>query len=184
MAGSDPDPDERKLFRDAVKDVRPLRTSATVAPQGRAPRRRVAKAHFARAERAAVLAETLLPPPRDADLESGEELSFRRDGVQIAVLRRLRRGLYRIDDEVDLHGLTLAQAEAALRSFLSRAIQRRLGCVRIVHGKGLRSGNRGPVLKLMVNRLLPRFDAVVAFSSARLVDGGSGATLVLLARRA
>jgi DNA-nicking Smr family endonuclease len=183
------DPDEREVFRAAVRDVRPLRTERRGSPPPPSPetlrrRRASAAARFARAERAAVLAESLRPPARDADVETGEELSYRRDGVQEGVLRKLRRGQFRIDADIDLHGLTAAEGERALREFLAAAIARGAGCVRIVHGKGLRSGNRGPVLKNMVNRLLPRLDAVIAFSGARQVDGGSGATLVLLSRSA
>ncbi|MEO7773259.1 MAG: Smr/MutS family protein [Steroidobacteraceae bacterium] len=185
MAGADkPDPEERALFRAAVKDVRPLRadrvTRKTEPPRPRSP---AARARFARAEREAVLAESLQPPQRDAELETGDELSYRRSGVQDAVLRKLRRGQYRIDGQIDLHGLTASEGEAALRAYLLQALARDAACVRIVHGKGLRSGNRGPVLKNMVNRLLPRLDAVVAFAGARQVDGGSGATLVLLSRK-
>jgi DNA-nicking Smr family endonuclease len=180
MAGSDKtDRDEREIFRAAVRDVRPL-PAGSQDPLLR--RRATAAARFARAERAAVLAESLQPPVRDADVETGEELSYRRDGIRDDVLRKLRRGQFRIDAQIDLHGLTAAQGETALRAFLADAIAHRAGCVRVVHGKGLRSGNRGPVLKIMVNRLLPRLDAVIAFSGARQVDGGSGATLVLLQR--
>ena len=96
------------------------------------------------------------------------------------VLRRLRRGDYRIESEIDLHGMTLVEARAALRDFLLAAAARRLRCVRIVHGKGLRSGQRGPVLKNAVNSLLRRVALVLAFTSAAMRDGGTGATLVLL----
>lgn len=185
MAGSDKlDPDERALFRAAVQDVRPLRSPQPAQNAAALRRRRaVAAARFARAERTAVLAESLQLPARDADVDTGDELSYRRPGLSEAVLRRLRRGHYRVDAQIDLHGLTVAEGEAALRAFLQHALARNAGCVRIVHGKGLRSGNRGPVLKNMVNRLLPRLDAVLAYTGARQVDGGSGATLVLLARR-
>jgi DNA-nicking Smr family endonuclease len=100
--------------------------------------------------------------------------------VPETVLRRLRRGDYRIEAELDLHGLTLIEARAQLREFLLAATARRLRCLRIVHGKGLRSGQRGPVLKQAVNSLLRRLDLVLAFTSAAMHDGGTGATLVLL----
>ncbi len=85
-------------------------------------------------------------------------------------------------DEIDLHGLTALQAREALRQFLAEAVQRGLGCVRVVHGKGLRSGPRGPVLKHAVNTWLRKVDAVLAFVSAPRRDGGTGAVYVLLAR--
>ena len=95
----------------------------------------------------------------------------------VVVVRRLRRGEYRVESEIDLHGLTVVEARAQLRAFLAEATARRLRCVRIVHGKGLRSGQRGPVIKQTVNALLRRVGAVIAFSSARQV---AGAVYVLL----
>ena len=127
-----------------------------------------------------MLVESLLPPAAGLDIQPGDTLQFRRPGVPETVLRRLRRGAIRVDAEIDLHGLTLEQGRAQLREFLGTAIAAQRRCLRIVHGKGLRSGQRGPVLKNAVNSMLRRSDAVLAFSSAGMRDGGSGATLVLL----
>jgi DNA-nicking Smr family endonuclease len=171
------DDDDPQLFRDAVRGARELATGKR-APQRRKP---PARATFARADRASVLIESLDVRDPEGGTDSGEALQFRRDGVQDAVLRRLRRGAYRIDAEIDLHGLTAAEAKTALSEFLVESLSRDRRCVRIVHGKGLRSGNRGPVLKHTVNNFLRRIAAVVAFASAREVDGGTGAVLVLLA---
>jgi DNA-nicking Smr family endonuclease len=132
-------------------------------------------------ERFAVLEESLHGElVGDPLVASGEELSFRRPGVAESVLRKLRRGEYRVGGELDLHGLTAVQAKQALRAFLAAAVARHAGCVRIIHGKGLRSGHRGPVLKSVVSGGLRRTAAVVAFVSARPVDGGTGAVYVLL----
>ena len=95
-------------------------------------------------------------------------------------MRRLRRGYYRVESELDLHGLTVPEAKAAMRDFLARTIARQSRCVRVIHGKGLGSGPRGPVIKQAVNVILRRTDAVVAFCTARPVDGGTGAIYVLL----
>ena len=169
--------DDKETFRKAMRGVRPLAAGLRAPP----PRRRPApRARFARAERAAVLRESLAPPDPRLDIQPGDALHFRRQGVPETVLRRLRRGDYRIESEIDLHGLTEAEARAQLREFLQAAMVRRLRCLRIVHGKGLRSGVRGPVLKAAVNALLRRVDLVLAFSSAAMRDGGTGATLVLL----
>jgi DNA-nicking Smr family endonuclease len=169
--------EESELFRQAMQGVRPLATPERVTP---VRRRVVARARFARAERTAVLAESLLPPDPGLDIQPGDTLQFRRPGVPETVLRRLRRGAIRVEAQIDLHGLTLEQGRAQLREFLGAAIAARHRCLRIVHGKGLRSGARGPVLKNAVNGMLRRSDAVLAFSSAGIRDGGSGATLVLL----
>jgi len=182
------DDDGRGLFRRAVQDVRPLKGSVRVPPARRAPR---ARALFARAERAAVLRESLGVADGAAgaagtdlyELQPGDELLFRRAGVPETVLRRLRRGHYRVDAEIDLHGLTVAEATSQLGAFLRAARARDLRCIRVIHGKGLRSGTRGPVLKNTVNALLRRAGPVLAFASARPVAGGTGATLVLLIRR-
>jgi DNA-nicking Smr family endonuclease len=96
------------------------------------------------------------------------------------VLRKLRRGEYRVEREIDLHGLTVLEAKQDLKLFLIRALEQHVQCVRVVHGKGLRSGPRGPVLKATVNAVLRRTGAVLAFVSARQADGGSGALYVLL----
>lgn len=174
MSGED---DEVEVFRKAMHGVRPLPVPKRAAPPRRKP---PARARFTRAERAAVLRVSLSPPARDLDIQPGDSLHFRQPGVPEAVLRRLRRGEYRIESEIDLHGMTLAEARAQLREFLLAAAARRLRCLRIVHGKGLRSGQRGPVLKNAVNSMLRRIELVLAFTSAAMREGGTGATLVLL----
>jgi DNA-nicking Smr family endonuclease len=173
----DEEADEARLFREAVRDVRPL--GARTAPPR--PARLRPRARFARADRTAVLRESLDAGGPDPTLAGGEELVYRRPHVRPAVLRRLRRGEYRVQREIDLHGLTVAEARHALRQFLVEALERQVHCVRIVHGKGLRSGTRGPVLKSAVSALLRRTGAVLAYVSARPVDGGTGAVYVLLA---
>lgn len=175
----DEEPDDARIFREAVRDVRPL-GARTAPPQ---PPRVRPRARFTRADRAAVLRESLDAGSPDPTLAGGEELVYRRPHVQPAVLRRLRRGEYRVQREIDLHGLTVAEAKHALRLFLVEALERQVRCVRIIHGKGLRSGTRGPVLKSAVSGLLRRTGAVLAYVSARPVDGGTGAIYVLLSDR-
>jgi DNA-nicking Smr family endonuclease len=168
--------DDARLFREAVRGVKPLGVRS--APQqGPKPK---ARARFTRADRMAVLRESLEAPGTDAEVSSGEELSFRRPQIQVGVMRRLRRGEYRVQRELDLHGLTVVEAKQVLREFLAEALERQVRCVRIIHGKGLRSGHRGPVLKSTVSGVLRRTGAVLAFVSARQVDGGTGAVYVLL----
>jgi DNA-nicking Smr family endonuclease len=133
-----------------------------------------------RADDARVLEESLRLHPVELDVESGDELIFRRDDVSNATLRRLRRGEFAVRDEIDLHGMTQDEARTALSSFLSESLEQHRRCVRVVHGKGNRSGQRGPVLKSAVNRWLRRHDSVLAFCSARHNDGGTGAVYVLL----
>jgi DNA-nicking Smr family endonuclease len=189
----EPPPDDAALFRAAMRGVRRLTprarpTSATSAGGAGVPgasstaarRPPPPRARFARGAGSEPAIDTL--PPGNADFEvTGEErLSFRRPGLQESVLRKLRREQFPTEAEIDLHGLTAAQAEAALRRFLGSALTRGLRCVRVVHGKGSRSGERGPVLKASVNALLKRSPAVLAFVSASPRRGGAGATSVLL----
>ena len=171
--------EDARLFREAVQDVKPLGRPAA-DQSARRPQRPRPAARFSRADRLAVLEESLRDEAIDPALASGEELVFHRTGLQPAVLRKLRRGDYRVQGEIDLHGLTVAEARQALREFLAQALMRQWHCVRIIHGKGLRSGNRGPVLKGMVGTMLRKAGPVLAYVSARQVDGGTGAVYVLL----
>lgn len=164
-----------------MRDVRRLKRAN--ARHSSAPKP-APRARFTRADQAEVLRESLLPPGDESLLDTGDELSFRRPHVPPSVLAKLRRGCFTVDAEIDLHGLTGAEAKAVLRSFIGEAVERRMGCVRVIHGKGRRSGPRGPVLKHIVNRWLQHAGDVLAFGSARGVDGGSGAVYVLLRKKA
>ena len=174
---SDDEDREARAFREAMRDVRRLTRGGKAERVAPKP---PAKARFTRADQVEVLRESLQQPPDEAVLATGDELSFRRPHISEAVLTRLRRGAYVVDSEIDLHGMTGAEAKAALRGFIAECVDHRLRCVRVVHGKGRRSGPRGPVLKNVVNHWLQRADDVLAFGSARAVDGGSGAIYVLL----
>jgi DNA-nicking Smr family endonuclease len=167
------------LFRAAVREARPLQRQQRVAPIRAKP---TPRARFAKAERAAVLVESLAEPGPYIETLPGDELKYRRDGIAELTLRQLRRGDFRVEAALDLHGLTEAQATGAITQFLASALARELRCVRIIHGKGMRSGPRGPVLKQAANTLLRRTNHVLAFTSARAKDGGTGATLVLLGK--
>lgn len=181
---ADPDhadlPDsEREAFREAMRGVRPL----DVEPRVTTPRSRPApRPRFSKADERAVLDESLRLTPEELDIETGEELLYCRAGVPRKTFRDLRRGRYRPAAEIDLHGMTSEAAGSAIRRFLEESLDLGLRCVRIIHGKGRGSGNRGPVLKQKTASVLHRQDCVLAYASARAVDGGTGATLVLLRR--
>ena len=168
--GSSDEPD----FREGVE---PLPGPRRVTPER--PRPAPLPRETWRDERAA-LAESLGPISPEEALESGEELAFVRNGYSSAMLRKLRRGYWVVEESLDLHGLNRSQAAAAVRAFLRGCRARRLGCVRIVHGKGLGSRNREPVLKRKVYHWLKMREEVLAFAQAPAVHGGSGAVLVLL----
>lgn len=170
------DDEDLHAFRRAVADVRPLPQKRRTSPRPR-PR---PHARFTRAERDDVLRESLVVPRDPADLDTGEHMSFRRPGVREEVLRKLKRGQFAVEAEIDLHGLGRHAAHEALRQFLNDSVLRGLRCVRVIHGKGLRSGPGGPVLKHVVNHWLRKLENVVAFATAQPVDGGTGAVYVLL----
>lgn len=177
MKGKRTEPDA-ELFREAVRDVKPLPTPPRALPEKRKP---PARARFTAADRAMVLVESLRGVEEGLYAEdTGDEIQFRRVGVQDRVLRKLKRGEYRVEEICDLHGLRVDEAKQALREFLAHALAQRLRCVRIIHGKGKGSGPRGPVLKTAVNMILRKTAPVLAFISARRVDGGTGAINVLL----
>ena len=169
--------EDARLFRESIGGTRPL----AAPPQAR-PAREPPAPHPAMFERdeAAVRDELLDSAIDPAVHEVGEELLYLRDGHSPQLLKRLRRGTYSVEDEIDLHQMDERTARAVLDDFLAECRRRMLGCVRIVHGKGLRSGSAGPVLKRMVDRVLRRRGDVLAFASARPAQGGTGATVVLL----
>ena len=168
--------DERELFRAAMRDVQPLRQTRPAPARERGH----ARAASRRADDARVLTDSLALDADELGVETGEELNWHREGVPESVMRRLRRGQYARRDELDLHGMTQAEARLAVLEFLADAVDRDLRCVHIIHGKGRGSGLRGPVLKSAVNRWLRRNAAVRALCSARRADGGTGALYVLL----
>jgi DNA-nicking Smr family endonuclease len=178
LSGKRSDPD-KDLFREAMRDVRPLENRARALPAKRKP---PARARFTAADRAMVLVESLQGVREDSG-DFGDEISFRRAGVQDGVMRKLKRGEYRVEEVCDLHGLRVEEAKAALREFLAESLARNLRCVRIIHGKGMGSGPRGPVIKTAVNMILRKTAPVLAFTSARRVDGGTGAINVLLSNQ-
>ena len=173
------DDSDRRLFRDAVSGVAPV-AQPRIAPKRSRPA--PVPAQSKRDEQAVVRAlETGLEDPPDC--ETGEEIAWLRAGVQRAVLRKLRRGDFSVTCELDLHGHTVASAQAVLSAFLHQARRQDHRCIRIIHGKGLRSPGKTPVLKNKVYGWLRRRDEVLAIATARPQDGGSGAVYVILKRR-
>ena len=169
--------DDLTLFRDAVQDVKPLRDSGRALPAKRQPRPIPLQS---RRDERPTSDDALSDHIPQALLESGDELSFLRPGMSTQTLRRLRRGHWPTQSEIDLHGLITDEARTHLVTFLNECTLRGLRCVRIIHGKGLGSRNREPVLKYKVANWLMQRSEVLAFCQARPMDGGGGAVIVLL----
>lgn len=166
------------LFRDAVGDVRSVNNDrAELEKPSPKPLRRNAEQD----DRSVM--DALLAELSEADLlETGEHLSYTQPGIQRSVLRKLKSGRYSIQSEIDLHGLTVKEARQELSDFLTAAQERRHLCVRIIHGKGRKNAQTSPKLKPAVNQWLQRNKQVLAFCSARVNDGGTGAVYALLKR--
>ncbi len=167
--------EEKDLFRDAMRGVKPLPHTKVTAPAAKPPARRKAKESpqdddiFAFSDY-----ETL------AEVGSEDILEFSRSGVQYKMLRKLRQGQYNVEALLDLHGKTVEEAREALGKFLLRCKQNKLRHVLVIHGKG-RSNNK-PILKNKLNNWLRQTDQVIAFCSATPKDGRGGALYILLRR--
>ena len=175
MADQDGENDDKSLFRKAVTGARLLKQDRN-NPQR--PRRKPVPLQRQRDDQEVMA--SLLSDDYSPDIETGEELLFVRTGIQQRVLRKFRRGQYTIEAELDLHGRTALEARELVSHFLHNARTNNKRCVRIIHGKGLSSLAKLPVLKVKVNGWLRQMDAVLAFCSARPSDGGTGAVYVLL----
>jgi len=171
--------DDIDLFRRAMSDAKPLRSDKRATLHSRKPK---PQASFTRADKAKVLHESMRADVDTTQDDNGESLRFHRPSVGRRTMRKLVRGGFSVQAEIDLHGMTVAEAKPRLAEFINSCAAHGQLCVRIVHGKGLGSGQRGPVLKRNVNRWLQQWDAVLAFVSARQVDGGTGAVYVLIQR--
>jgi len=181
MADHDAD-DDSELFRSAIGPVRPV-AAPPEPPAAPKPRPR---ARMAERDEAAALSEFRLAMDEEL-LGAGDVLSHRTDALPPSAFARLKRGELSAQEELDLHGLTAAQAQSVLRSFLADARKHGLGCVRIIHGKGRGAdeldASGAPILKNLVDRVLRHRSDVLGFHSAPPAQGGTGAVVVLLAKR-
>lgn len=175
------DNDDKNLFKQAVADARPIqekhKTNRIAHPTKKpkpVPRQFIKDEHQALTDS---LSDHYIP---QHELETGEELLYLRDGQSPSILSKLRRGHWVIQKHIDLHGLVSEEARAYVSAFISDCKKRGVRCVRIVHGKGLGSRNKEPVLKNKVRGWLMQKDEVIAYAQAKQQDGGSGAVIVLL----
>ena len=180
-------PDESQVFLDAMSDVKPLSVQKSSVPK--TPSRHIRPAHAVRDDDLETMAHL-------SDLVSGSaemDISFSDEYVEGSVkgfsqklMQRLKKGRFPIQDYVDLHGLTRQEAEIRVRDFIVHSHQFGLRCILVVHGRGLNSEHRIPVLKEQLPLWLskgPVKKLVLAFSTARHYDGGTGAIYILLKRR-
>ncbi|MES2027019.1 MAG: Smr/MutS family protein [Pseudomonadota bacterium] len=169
---------EADLFRRSIGDVAPLTPSDKLATSSPRP---LPIARHRIADEQAALRESLSDDfTVETLLDTDESLSYARNGIGPDVIRKLRRGHWVIQSQLDLHGLRTDEAREALGEYLRNAVKRGVRCVRVIHGKGLGSINKEPVLKNKVRNWLTQKDEVIAFCQAKAADGGAGALIVLL----
>ncbi|MBT3310295.1 MAG: DNA mismatch repair protein MutS [Gammaproteobacteria bacterium] len=169
------------LFRKMNKGVRRLKNSdrADLAPEKPQPHSTQQNEHDLPKRWYDESTQALEPAPA---VEAEEVLFYVRDNLPHSTLQKLKKGAFCSDLELDLHGLTTAQANSELQQLLQHALYRQLRCFRLIHGKGNRSAEQTPILKSWVNQWLRQQPEVLAFCSARQRDGGTGALYVLLKR--
>lgn len=165
--------DEASLFRDAVRDVKPMPADDKAIHSRELPRPTIRQRSISTSDSSFIRHSPI------SEMEPGDEHSFLRSGVSRKTLKQLRRGHWNTDDQLDLHGFTRDEALRELDEFLNNCSMREFRCVQIIHGKGLNSKNREPVLKTLVWSQLKLRSYVLAFCQAGPADGGSGAVLVL-----
>ena len=166
-------------FPDAVGGVRPLKQDRITPPR---KKRKPVPEQTLRDQRE-VMNSLLSDDYEPAEIETGEELLYSRPGLQHGIMRKLRRGQYAIEAQLDLHGNTVPEARERVSAFIREMQAQDKRCVRIIHGKGKSSEGKLPVLKGKVNAWLRQWGQVLAFCSARPNDGGTGAAYVLLRRK-
>lgn len=171
--------EDAKLFREMTKGVRPLKSDdrAVHTPQKPLPKK---IRHSADTLPDRWSDNTAQPLEASDTVEAEEVLFYVRDNLPHATLQKLKKGAFCSDLEIDLHGLTTAQAHDELQQLLRHALQQQIRCFRLIHGKGNRSTTQSPILKSWVNQWLRQQPEVLAFCSARQRDGGTGALYILL----
>jgi len=169
-------PTDEHLFQQAMDGVKPLKSPARTDSKAPRPSTKIGKRQT-----------TITNPSQDSDLqiegqpgiEAEDGASYRKNGVQKRIMQKLKRGKFRLGDQLDLHHMNTRTGAAALLEFIAHSRAGSLECIRIIHGKGLRS-EQGPRLKLMARQLLRDHPQVLAFTACKPADGGDGATDVLL----
>jgi DNA-nicking Smr family endonuclease len=169
---------DAEIFRREVGNVSPIAAAARATPHRAPP---PALPLQTKRDEQAVLNEAISDEfDPEVLLDTDESLFYCRPGISHEVVRKLRRGHWIVQAQLDLHGMRREEAREALAEFIRETVKRGLRCVRVIHGKGLGSVGKEPVLKGKVRAWLVQKAEVIAFCQARPHDGGAGAVLVLL----
>ncbi len=175
------DDQDRQEFRNAVGKVRRIRNQQ-VELNTPLPKPRLRKIPRHERDAATVKPDLLSDQFHPQEIAAEESLLFLRAGIQHTLARKLRKGQFPIEADLDLHGMITSIARMSVSRFLDQAQDHHARCVLIIHGKGYRSQDSGPVLKVKLNNWLQQRHDVMAFCSAQPQHGGNGAVYVLLKR--
>ena len=176
--------DDAQLFQAAMSDVAPFKQGKNRI--SKAPDPRPISPSPLEEENLEVMAqlEDLVSGRIQFDVVDTEEyIEGYVRGIHPTILERLRQGLFPVQAHLDMHGMTISEAEAAVRSFIDEAMGRNSRCVLLIHGRGINSADHIPVLKKWLQVILLKSSVrkkILAFTSARPHDGGGGASYVLL----
>ena len=179
MAQDNTPPTDLDLFLNAVGTVKPVKQKHRI-PDTPKPS---AQPRQSQQDERAVIDDMFSDAWLEEELQPGDFIEYSQGGLQHKVMKKLRQGKFRRDAEIDLHGLTTEQARQALSRFLSDAAEYNWRCVRVIHGKGLRSDRNSPVIKSRLNTWLRQRRQILAFCSTPPEDGGTGAVYVLLKKQ-
>lgn len=172
--------DDLKLFRQETANVVPLEAPAVRLPPARTRSTPGQEYRREAAQRSVAFDANRLPTAFVEYVHPEATISFRRDGIQNGVFRKLQQGGYDVEAILDLHGYTVEQARDELFRFIGDCLHHDVRSALISHGKGRNNKEQKPLLKSYLARWLPLFPEVMAFHSAQKFHGGSGAVYVLL----
>jgi DNA-nicking Smr family endonuclease len=172
--------DDENLFRDAVKNVKPLKIKSKTFEEARSkPKPKPIAKKFLEDERK-VLLDSISDDYIFEDMETEGGLLFLRSGHSPDILKKLKKGYWVVQGSIDLHGMISQEAKSYIVDYIQDCKKRHIRCIRIIHGKGIGSKNKEPVLRNKVKNWLAQKDEVIAYAQAPKHDGGSGAVIVLL----
>ena len=171
---------EEEIFKEAVKNVKPLKIKSKIVElSSKKPKPKPIAKKLLEDERK-VLLDTLSDEYIYEDVESEDSLLFLKPGHSPDILKKLKKGYWGIQGSIDLHGMVSQEAKSYIVDYIQECKKRHVRCIRIIHGKGIGSKNKEPVLKNKVKNWLAQKEEVIAFAQAPKHDGGSGAVIVLL----
>jgi|TARA_B110000238_G_scaffold37242_1_gene39086 DNA-nicking Smr family endonuclease len=170
--------EDKNLFQEAVKNVKPLKIKSKTIEASASKPKPIAKKLIEDEKR--VLLDSISDDYIYDNIESEDGLLYLRHGHSPDILNKLKKGYWVVQGSIDLHGMISQEAKSYIVDYIQECKKRHVRCIRIIHGKGIGSKNKEPVLRNKVKNWLVQKDEVIAYAQAPRYDGGSGAVIVLL----